>query len=81
MPTSIVEEMMLFMVNLGLFENIEGKITCLKMSTRTDEYTQKLINNINNYPDSVPTISQQNPENSALIEEKRREEKLIKAIA
>jgi len=74
MPTSIVEEMMLFMVNLGLFENIEGKITCLKMSTRTDEYTQKLINNINNCPDNVPTISKHNPENSALIEEKRREE-------
>jgi hypothetical protein len=38
-----VQEMMTYMVNLGLFENCEGRITCLKMATRTDEYTQKLL--------------------------------------
>lgn len=38
-----VQEMMLFMVNLGLFENAEGRITCLKMANRSDEYTLKLL--------------------------------------
>lgn len=38
-----VEEMMRFMCDLGLFENAEGQITCLKMSTRSDEYTLKLM--------------------------------------
>ena len=35
--------MMRFMCELGLFENAEGRITCLKMSSRSDEYTNKLI--------------------------------------
>ena len=38
-----VEEMMRFMCDLQLFENVEGRITCLKMSSRSDEYTNKLI--------------------------------------
>jgi hypothetical protein len=40
-----IEEMMLFMCNLGLFEHSRGRITCLKMATRSDEYTQKLLRN------------------------------------
>lgn len=72
-----VQEMMTYMVNLGLFENSGGTITCLKMATRTDEYTQKLIQNMQR----VPTISRQSPDSngrkSELIEEKRREEKDI----
>jgi len=68
-----VQEMMAFMVDAGLFENRDGSITCLKMATRTDEYTQKLIKNIK----SVPTMSRHNPDNVRLnrIEEKRTEEK------
>lgn len=68
-----VQEMMAFMVDAGLFENRDGSITCLKMATRTDEYTQKLIKNIK----SVPTVSRHSPDNVRLNrrEENRTEEK------
>jgi hypothetical protein len=69
-----VQEMMVYMVDLGLFENSQGVITCLKMSTRTDEYTQKLIKEQKNTPDKLPTISGETPRKSVLREEKRREE-------
>lgn len=69
-----IQEMMAFMVDLGLFENDRGVITCLKMATRTDEYTQKLIKDL----DIIPTLSRQTPDSvgrkSELIEENRREE-------
>jgi hypothetical protein len=70
----LVQEMMTYMVNLGLFENTQGVITCLKMSTRTDEYTAKLLTKIKNTPDKLPTKSVQSPTKSELREEKRREE-------
>lgn len=70
-----VEEMMRCMVDLGLFENDRGVITCLKMATRTDEYTQKLVKESNilpmlsrQSPDSIPTMSD-------LIEEKEEKRK------
>jgi len=66
-----VQEMMLDFVKWRLFENADGRITCLKMATRTDEYTQKLIRNqglSRHSPDTLPIKSD-------LIEEKRREEK------
>lgn len=53
-----IEEMMRFMCDLGLFENAEGRITCLKMSSRSDEYTMKLMRNDN----SVRTKSGSTPE-------------------
>ena len=34
-----------YMVESGLFEKEGGVITCQKMATRTDEYTQKLLKN------------------------------------
>lgn len=71
----LVQDMMTYMVNLGLFENTQGVITCLKMSTRTDEYTQKLIAKLKNSTDNVPTILDESPTKSELKEEKRREEK------
>ena len=71
LSTELVEEMMRYMVNLGLFENNEGFITCLKMASRTDEYTQKLIKN----QGIVGTLSGQTPRKSELIEEKRTEQK------
>lgn len=68
-----VQEMMTYMVNLGLFENCDGRITCLKMASRTDEYTQKLLRNIQ----SVPTLSRHTPDKVPPIrrEENRTEEK------
>jgi len=67
-----VSEMMTFMCNIGLFENSQGIITCLKMATRTDEYTQKIIKSRGN----VPILSRQSPDNVRLnrIEENRIEE-------
>ena len=67
-----VSEMMTFMCNIGLFENSHGIITCLKMATRTDEYTQKIIKSRGD----VPTLSRQSPDNVRLnrIEENRIEE-------
>lgn len=71
--TELVQDIMVYMVNLGLFENVQGVITCLKMSTRTDEYTQKLINEMKNSPDNVGTISKN-------VRIKRREENRTEQI-
>jgi hypothetical protein len=70
-----VQEMMTYMVNLGLFENCDGRITCLKMATRTDEYTQKLLRN----SQSVPTLSRHTPDKVPPIrtEENRIEENRV----
>jgi len=72
-----VQEMMVYMVKLGLFEESEGRITCIKMALRTDEYTQKLIKDAG----GVQILSRQTPESvvimSELREEKRTEEKRI----
>jgi hypothetical protein len=76
----LVQEMMTYMVNLGLFENTQGVITCLKMSSRTDEYTAKLLSKMKSCPDNVPTKSIESPTKSELKEEKRREEKYIPPI-
>jgi len=54
----LVQEMMVFMVDLGLFERSDGVITCLKLASRSDEYTQKLLRNAPN----VPTVSRQCPD-------------------
>lgn len=66
---ALVQEMMTYMVDLGLFENTKGLITCLKMATRTDEYTLKLLRT----PENVPTNSRHTPEKvpPIRIEEKR----------
>lgn len=40
-----VQELMADFVKLGLFQNSDGIIFCLKMAARTDEYTQKLLKN------------------------------------
>ena len=67
-----VQEMMTYMVNIRLFEQSEGIIFCLKMATRTDEYTQKLIKD----HDIIGTISRQSPDKvrSNRIEENRTEQ-------
>jgi len=70
-----VEEMMRYMVNLGLFESDGGRITCLKMALRTDEYTQHLMRKMN----SLPIVSGQTPDGvgikSELREQNRTEQK------
>jgi hypothetical protein len=71
----IVQHIMTYMVEIGLFENTNGIISCLKMATRTDEYTQKLLHNFTKCPDKLPTLSGESPRMSELIEEKRTEEK------
>lgn len=69
--TERVEHMMRYMVELRLFENTTGIITCLKMAARADEYTGKLLASLRRdsgqTPESVGT-------KSVLIEEKRTEE-------
>ena len=77
--TESVEEMLGYMVELGLFKlNNEKKTICTKMATRTDEYTQKIFrqqkhNASNNHsPDSVGTKSDLIEEN---IKEKNKKEK------
>jgi len=64
-----VQEMMNDMVKWGLFENTDGIVTCLKMATRTDEYTQKLIKN----PDNVGTMSRECREKVRIKRSNRRE--------
>jgi len=66
----VVQEMMTCMADLGLFENCEGVITCLKMASRTDEYTQQIMKR----HDSVPRDSRVSPDKVRGI---RREEKRI----
>jgi len=71
-----INEMMTYMVQLRLFEQSDnGIITCMKLSTRTDDYTQKVIRS----NDKVRRVSGQSTDSvgtmSELIEEKRREEK------
>jgi len=73
LSAELVQEMMVYMSNLGLFENVNGIITCLKMETRTDEYTQKLLL-ASSTCKVVGTLSGQNPEKSVLREENRIEE-------
>jgi len=75
LSSDLVQHIMTYMVELELFENTNNIITCLKMATRTDEYTQKLIQSMSKSPDKLPTISVHNPKKSELIEEKKEEKK------
>lgn len=74
LSSDLVQHIMTYMVELELFENIDGVISCLKMAARADEYTQQLMRENkrlalpNKTPDSVPRISE-------VIEEKRTEKK------
>ena len=74
-----VQEMMRFMVDIGLFQDSEGRIFCLKMAERTDDYTQKLLRSASNAPDIIRIVSGQTPDSvgikSGLIEENRIKQK------
>lgn len=65
LSSDLVQHIMTFMVDIGLFENVGGVITCLKLAQRTDEYTQQILRKNNNLlknsletPESVPIKSQ-----------------------
>jgi hypothetical protein len=73
--TQRVQEIMKRFVELGLFESYEGIVKCLKLAKKTDEYTAKLLSKSRQTPDKLPTVSGQNPEKSALLEEKRIDKK------
>ena len=70
-----VEEIMKYMVSIGLFENDNGLITCLKMAKRLDssmtsnQQMRNIISSIKKNHDSVMTPS--------IADKKRREEKRI----
>lgn len=77
------QEMMTRFVEIGLFENTEGLITCMKLSRRTDEYTAKIVRasdyllrtNSGHSPDNVPTLSGQTSEKSLLLDKNRLDKK------
>ena len=75
-----VQEMVTYFVSLNLFDQNQGIIRCLKLATRTDEYTQKLLQSV----ETVGRLSGESREtvgrksNNVCInrtEQKRREEK------
>ncbi len=91
MNSGKIAEIMRYMTQIGLFENDRGVISCLKMATRTDEYTQKLLNLAKNGPQAgkreskvVGIVSGQNPDSvgikSVLREEKRKETKSFDSV-
>ncbi len=77
LSSDLVQHIMTYMVELGLFEESNGMITCLKMASRTDEYTQKLLQSIKKYPDNITTLSAHSLTKSVLIEENRTEEIIL----
>jgi hypothetical protein len=74
LSTELTQHIMTFMVEIGLFENTNGIISCLKMASRTDEYTQKLLQSVKKTPDNIERVSGQNPKMSVLIEQNRIDE-------
>ena len=74
----LVQEMMAYMVDIGLFESSQGRITCLKMVKRLDEHTQQIVRKLHITPEQLPSNSRATPNrlgtNSELKEEKRTEQ-------
>jgi hypothetical protein len=75
----VIQEMMTYMVDLGLFENDRGVITCLKLATRTDEYTSKVLRTVSGQsPDKVPPNRiEQNRTEQNRTEQNRVEKPLV----
>lgn len=76
LSSDLVQHIMTYMVELELFENVNGVVSCLKMANRTDEYTQKLLQTIKKTHDNIPTMSIESPTKSVLIEENRIEQNI-----
>ena len=74
LSADLVQHIMSYMVELELFENTCGIISCLKMANRTDEYTQKLLLNMKKSSNIVGIVSGESPIKSELREENRIEE-------
>lgn len=78
-----VEEMMRYLVKIGLFENSSGVVTCLKLAKRLDKSMtsnaemRMLIDNLKNH-DPVMTQSGKPMQDKNRIEESRREENRLK---
>lgn len=72
-----IEEMMLYMVNLGLFEQSSGVITCLKLAKRLDQSMtsnpemRTLINQIRDSHDGVMTESCKSRRDKTRLEENK----------
>jgi len=61
----LIQEMMRYMVDLGLFESDGKLITCLKMRIRADEYTNKILRTIainTNTPNNIRALSGHTPD-------------------
>ncbi len=63
-----VQEMMTRFIDLGLFENDNGRITCLKLAKKVDDYTSKLTRkkiglppHSGHAPDKLPSLTGQSP--------------------
>lgn len=73
-----IEEMMLYMVNLGLFEQSSGVITCLKLAKRLDQSMTSnqemriLINKIRDNHDGVMTQSCKKRIDKTRLEENKK---------
>jgi len=74
-----VQEMMTRFVDLGLFENTDGFITCLKLARRIDKSMtsnpemREIIGNLNNSHDSIMTQSEYPMQDKTRLEEKRKD--------
>lgn len=73
----LVQEMMTYMVNLGLFENTKGTITCLQLAKRLDKsmtsnvHMRQIIEGIRENHDSVMTNPDLVSADKNRLEEKR----------
>lgn len=83
-----VEEMMKRFVSLGLFENVDGKITCLKVAKRlmssatSNPQMRNLIQNIKLSHDSVMTASDKiSPDKTRLDKTRLDKNKPSRAVA
>lgn len=78
-----VEEMMRYFVELGLFENADGVITCLKLARRLDKSMtsntemRSLIENMRNH-DGVMTKSEKPMKEEKRLEENRKEKEPVR---
>lgn len=73
-----IQEMMLHMIKLELFEQDGVVIKCLKMAIRADEYTQKAIRKTQNSGQSqemIPTMSGHTPDKIPSNRKKEKQEK------
>lgn len=75
-----VQEMMKYIIDLGLFEQNGVVITCLKMAVRADEYTQKSLRKLHelgHYPDNLLTMSGHTPDKIPSNRKKERKKETI----